>query len=64
MEMFTQAPALLMLFTVIMALVWFFLPFAVFGIKSRLDDLIKLQRANYKLLARMAGDQPDTTRGK
>lgn len=32
------------LFCVLLAILWICLPFAVFGIKDRLDTLIKLQR--------------------
>lgn len=33
------------LFAVLVAILWVLLPFAVFGIKGRLDTLIELQRA-------------------
>lgn len=32
------------IFLVVLAILWFVLPFAVFGIKGRLDTLIALQR--------------------
>lgn len=41
------------LFLVILALLWFILPFAVFGIKDRLDKLIKEQATTNKLLTKL-----------
>lgn len=41
------------LFLVVLALLWFILPFAVFGIKDRLDKLIKEQATTNKLLTKM-----------
>ena len=38
------------LFLVVLAVLWFFLPFAVFGIKERLDNQIKEQKKTNELL--------------
>ncbi len=38
------------LFLVVLAILWFFLPFAVFGIKERLDNQIKEQKKTNELL--------------
>ena len=37
-------------FFVLMAIVWFFLPFSIFGIKDKLDRLIALNEENNRLL--------------
>ncbi|WP_296280294.1 hypothetical protein [Pseudoxanthomonas sp.] len=42
---------LIMLFCAAVAILWIVLPFAVFGIKGRLDDLIAEQRRTNELLA-------------
>lgn len=41
----------LVLLLLVLAVLWFFLPFAVFGIKDHLTKLIKLQEQTNKLLA-------------
>lgn len=47
----SPAAALLVLsFLIIVAALWFVLPFAIFGIKNRLDRLIKLQIKTNQLL--------------
>lgn len=35
---------LAVLFGIVLSILWICLPFAVFGVKKRLDELIKLQR--------------------
>lgn len=42
---------LILLFLVVLAILWFVLPFAVFGIKARLDTLIEEQRKTNAVLA-------------
>jgi biopolymer transport protein ExbB/TolQ len=47
------SPALVlfvMLFLVVLGILWFLLPFAVFGVKDRLDQLIRLQRKTNELM--------------
>lgn len=42
--------AFVVLFVVVLAILWFFLPFAIFGTKSRLDVLIlEVKKANTEL---------------
>jgi len=41
------------LFLMVTAVLWFLMPFAVFGIKNRLDESIKEQRTTNKLLLEM-----------
>lgn len=42
-----EISGLMLLFVVVLALLWIALPFAVFGIKGKLDDIIKqLKRLN------------------
>lgn len=45
-----ETGAILFLFAIILAVLWFLLPFAVFGIKARLDTSIQLQREIVNLL--------------
>jgi hypothetical protein len=40
----------IMVFTLVLFLLWFFLPFAIFGIKGRLDQLIQQNKALISLL--------------
>lgn len=47
------------IFLIILAVLWFFLPFAVFGVKERLDTLIKLQKETVQLLRGNNGQQQD-----
>lgn len=42
--------ALVYLFGIVLAVLWFLLPFAVFGVKDRLDTLIKVQKKTNTLL--------------
>jgi biopolymer transport protein ExbB/TolQ len=47
------SPALVlfvMLFLVVLGILWFLLPFAVFGVKDRLDQLIRLQSKTNELM--------------
>ena len=41
METLAGLYVVLSIFLVVMAVIWFFLPFAVFGIKGKLDELLK-----------------------
>lgn len=56
-----------MIFSVILAILWILVPFAIFGIKPLLRDLIAEQRKNYAALATIATlliappDAPRTT---
>lgn len=50
--------AIIVLLSVIMAVLWFCLPFAVFGIKARLDKSIQLQREIVTLLRN--GNPPES----
>lgn len=45
---------LVAIFLVVLAVLWFLLPFAVFGIKDRLDDQIKATRANAEAINALA----------
>lgn len=47
---------LAVLFLVVLAVLWFVLPFAVFGIKGRLDSLITLQRQHNDHVASLRVD--------
>ncbi len=40
----------IMLVTLVAAILWFFLPFAVFGMKSRIDELIQINKKSSVLL--------------
>lgn len=40
-------------FVVILAVLWLLLPFAVFGIKSKLDELVNLEKLQLENLRRM-----------
>lgn len=44
-------------FVLALLILWIALPFAVFGIKRRLDEVIKLQAKQADLLAQMAQHQ-------
>lgn len=47
---------------IVLALVWLLLPFAMFGIKPLLRELLEEQRRNNQLLLRSANTEtPDTT---
>lgn len=54
---------ILILFLFVLAVLWFLIPFAVFGIKDKLNQMIKLQKkANDKLamiVARSSGPPDD-----
>lgn len=41
------------LFLVVLGVLWFLLPFAIFGIKDRLDNLVREQRRSNELLEQM-----------
>ncbi|TWH16196.1 MULTISPECIES: hypothetical protein [Pseudoxanthomonas] len=43
-------------FLCVLAILWFVLPFAVFGIKGRLDTLISLQRQQTDQIASLRAD--------
>lgn len=43
-------------FFFVMAVVWFFLPFAVFGIKAKLDALIAENRATKAAIAELTAE--------
>lgn len=47
-----------LLFLIVLALLWFLLPFAVFGIKDRLDTMIRHQRYLMDLLERSEVSHP------
>jgi len=49
-ETFDLFFVLLILFLVVLAVLWFLLPFAVFGIKDRLDVLIRESQKTNELL--------------
>ena len=51
----------IVLFLVVLAILWFCLPFAVFGIKRRLDDLIHESRATRALTGELAKVLVETT---
>ncbi len=44
MSEFAALAGIIQFFLILMVIIWFFLPFAIFGIKKRLDDLIDIQR--------------------
>ncbi len=47
---------LLILFAAVLAVLWFLLPFAVFGIKDRLETLIAEARRSNEELPRIRGE--------
>lgn len=47
------------LFLVVLGILWFVLPFAIFGGKGRLDSLVALQRQQNDLLASLRVDLAD-----
>ena len=49
---------------VIISLIWFLLPFAVFGIKKRLDKLIEQNREIINLLKKISIEKRDRDRSK
>jgi biopolymer transport protein ExbB/TolQ len=46
-----------MLFLIVLGVLWFLLPFAVFGVKDRLDQLIKAQRKTNELMKKLLDTQ-------
>ena len=50
MEIYGSLLSIVVLFLVVLGILWIILPFAVFGIKDRLDTLI---RQNRQLLERL-----------
>lgn len=54
-----------MLFAFVTAVLWFLLPFAVFGVKKRLDEANRLLSEIHKdLHARNRGPLPDSSSGE
>ncbi len=51
MEAITSLGALWVLFLLVLGILWFLLPFAVFGTKDRLRDLIEENRRSNQELA-------------
>ncbi len=52
MEAITSLGALWILFLLVLGILWFLLPFAIFGTKDRLRDLIEeSRRSNQELVA-------------
>lgn len=52
MEAITSLSALWILFLLVLGILWFLLPFAIFGTKDRLSDLIEeSRRSNQELVA-------------
>lgn len=50
---------LLVLFLIILAILWFILPFAIFGIKNRLDLLIAETQVTNRLLTEINSEEPE-----
>lgn len=48
-----------MLFLVVLAILWFILPFAIFGTKARLDSLIVKQDQQIELLKKLVSQAND-----
>lgn len=57
MEEFGVLAVVAGLFLVVLAVLWFLLPFAVFGLKGRVDNLIKAQQETNAILREQAGKQ-------
>ncbi len=51
MEAITSLSALWILFLLVLGILWFLLPFAIFGTKDRLRDLIEENRRSNQELA-------------
>jgi hypothetical protein len=54
MEAFAGFGFIIVIFLIVLAILWFFLPFAVFGTKPLIEQLIVETRKNNELLARIA----------
>lgn len=52
---------LLVIFLMVLAVLWFFLPFAVFGIKDLLQQLINETKKNNELLSKLQKPELTTT---
>ncbi len=50
MEAFGGMSVVLVLFLVVLAVLWICLPFALFGVKGRLDKIIKLREQRNRSL--------------
>jgi len=61
MSGFILANSVLTVFLVILAILWFILPFAIFGTKKKLDLLIESSGETNRLLAKLAGENTEST---
>lgn len=55
-DFFTAFGAGIFLFAALLAILWILVPFAVFGVKGRLDRLIAEQRRTNDLIERQAAE--------
>ena len=53
---------LVVLFLIVLAILWFILPFAIFGTKGKLDELIRETRRTNSQLEKLLNRFPVTTR--